>query len=110
MTEIRMNRIKSHTEINSEFLFPIFKGMVFSPAVLSTIISRMSNGIVMAKTNKKRSVIINSICVLSKPVSEYITGSKTVNTDHTIEIKKIFKNGISLILKILLPIRDNGVE
>src|SRR4051794_11146097 len=81
---------------NKDLFSPIISGKVFSPDSLSPAISLMSNGIVIAKTKRNRSIVINVTCIRPNEFPDCIMGRRIVLTDQIKEIKKILRKGISL--------------
>ena len=89
---------------------PMMSGMVFKPALESDSISLMSNGIVMANMNRKRSMKIKNICPLLKFLPDSIIGNKMVTADHTTAMRNIFKPEISLSLNNRVFLLKTGKE
>lgn len=96
------NRASDTLAQASDFLSPIKTGRVVNPASRSAFMSRMSNGMVMANTNRHLSRNINPIWVGSYAFPDCITGKKMVAADQAKAIRKIFSKGTSRSLKIFL--------
>jgi hypothetical protein len=87
-------------EIVRAFFSPNATGIVLKPASLSAFISRISNGMAIAKIKLSRSAKSSSIWFVVKEFPDCKTGRNTVAAAHTKAIISDFKPGIFNIKKL----------
>jgi len=97
-------------EILSAIPSPKAIGIVFNKESLSACISRISNGMAMAKIKVNRSANSSKICKWSKDCSSKKTGTNTVAPVHTKDSSNVFIPVISSTRKLCFCFPGNGNE